>query len=244
VEKENGTVGVTLQQRFALEEEVRTSIKLIEAGLGQLQRITGANDFYHLPMLTLANGFERLMKAIICLHAFRETGKFPDRSAFPSGVKGHDLTRLLNEITGKCFDKKYIEGRKAASYDIDYLCNNPQLTELVRVLSDFGQSARYHNLNIVLGVETATLSPKDQWEQVENMVLKEDDDYAHQWLSSDLNVLYSKITVRLVSRLERLARALVRLFTIGDLGQEAAQYTGVIEPFLFLSDEKLGKRKY
>ena len=56
--------------------------------------------------------------------------------------------------------------------------------------------------------------------------------------------LYEKIGTRLISRLERFARALCRLFTIGGLGPEAAQYTGIIAPFLFLSDDKLGTRSY
>ncbi|MFC1712736.1 hypothetical protein ACFL6S_03645 [Candidatus Poribacteria bacterium] len=242
--KRSGATGVTIQQRFALNEEVRTSIKLIEAGLGQLQRISGANDFYHLPMLTLANGFERLMKAIICLYTFREIGLFPDRSVFPRSVKGHDLTWLLTKITNECFDKGYVTGRQAAFDDIEYLCNDPQLRKLVDALSDFGQSARYYNLNIVLGENPATLSPKDQWERVERMILEEDDDWAQRLEGTDLDELYNGITTKLVSRLERFARALVRLFTIGGLGPEAKQYTAVIAPFLFLRDSDLGKRSY
>lgn len=236
--------GVTLHQRIALGDEVHTSIRLIQAGLGQLQRISGANDFYHLPMLTLASGFERLMKTIICLHYFRETGKFPRRSVFPSGVRGHDLVWLLSKITNECFGREYIEGRKAASDDIGYLRNDAQLHELIKVLSDFGQSARYHNLNIVLDVRVTTSSPEHQWDKLEGLMLKEDEDWAHQWIATDLNELYEKIGTRLISRLERFARALCRLFTIGGLGPEAAQYTGIIAPFLFLSDDKLGTRSY
>jgi len=244
VARERDNTGVTLQQCTALEQEVRTSIKLIEAGLGQLQRITGANAFYHLPMLTLASGFERLMKTIICLYTFRETGQFPSRSAFPRGVRGHDLVWLLDKITSKCFDGEYIKGRQAASEDIGYLCNDVQVRELVKVLSDFGQSARYYNLNVVLGENTTVLSPHRQWDRVERTVLEEDADWAHQLMAADLDELYSRITTKLIIKLERLARALVRLFTIGGLGPEAKQYTAVIAPFLFLRDDDLGKRKY
>jgi len=235
----------TVEQNVAVGEEVRTSIKLIEAGLKQLQRIDGANDFYHLPMLLLASGFERLMKTIVCFHTLHERGEYPARNAFPRGRTGHDLTRLLNKITQECFSEAYLNRVPAARQDVEYLRNDSRLRELVRILSDFGQAARYHNLDIVLGGSPTTLSAEQQWEQVELAILREDDDWAEQ-LKAPVNTdkLYKRITTDLVVRLEMFARALTRLFTIGGLGDEAKRHTGTIQPFLFLRDAELGKRVY
>jgi len=239
------TMSSTVEQHVALGEEVRTSIKLIEVGLGQLQRIDGANDFYHLPMLILASGFERLMKAIICLHTYHETGDYPTRKAFPFGRKGHNLVWLLNKITEECFSPAYLEKVPAAREDVEYLRTDAQLRKLVEILSSFGQTARYHNLDIVLGEKPKTSSPDQMWTHVEMTVLKEDDDWAHQLkATANLDKLCKRITTKLVIRLEMFVRALARLFTIGELGDEAKRHTGTIARFLFLHDDELGKRVY
>jgi hypothetical protein len=235
----------TVEQNVAVGEEVRTSIKLIEAGLGQLQRIDGANDFYHLPMLLLASGFERLMKSIICFHTLHETGEYPGRNAFLRGRAGHDLARLLNKITKECFSEAYLKRVPVARQDIEYLRTDKRLLELVRILSDFGQAARYYHLDVVLGDNPTTSSPEQQWQQVEMAILREDNDWADQ-LKPPVNMdkVYKRITNDLVVRLEVFARALTRLFTIGGLGDEAKRHTGTIAPFLHLCDDELGKRAY
>ncbi len=235
----------TVQQNLALGEELRTSIKLIQAGLGHLQRIDGANDFYHLPMLLLASGFERLMKTIICFHALRETGNYPAQNAFPRGRKGHDLVRLLNRVTEECFGEAYVERVPAAREDVEYLRTDSRLLELVGILSDFGQTTRYYYLDVVLGNAAGMDSPEQKWQQVEMAVLIEEDDWVDQ-LKRPANSgrLYSRITTDLVVRLEMFARALARLFTIGGLGDEAKRHTGTIAPFLFLRNDELGKRVY
>jgi hypothetical protein len=58
---------LSTDQKFALIQETQTSVFLIHEGLLALNRLSGANDFYHGPLGLLAQGFERLMKLIICL---------------------------------------------------------------------------------------------------------------------------------------------------------------------------------
>ena len=52
---------------LSLIDELRTSHRLIELGLGELQCISMSEDFYHLPLQLLSGGLERLMKCYICL---------------------------------------------------------------------------------------------------------------------------------------------------------------------------------
>ncbi len=240
----NDTLPTTVQQ-WAIQEEVRISISLIEAGLGHLQRIDGANDFYHLPMLLLASGFERLMKTIICFSHLRQTGSYPPQKFFHSDRQGHNLVRLLDDIVSQCFRPAYLD-RPAAADDVDYLRTDPRLRKLIEILSDFGQAARYYHLDIVLKRKLETDSPEQTWQQLELDVLRDD---GPDWLEQlkppvNLTNVYQKITNDLVVRFERFARALVRLFTIGDLGDEALRLTGTIKPFLFSGEEYLGKRDY
>lgn len=86
------------EQKWALTKELDAGIRLIKAGLRELQRIDGANDFFHLPMALLSQGIERLLKTIICYHYLEQRGELPPRDAFGKGVQGHNLVRHLEFI--------------------------------------------------------------------------------------------------------------------------------------------------
>jgi hypothetical protein len=111
---------VAIQQKLAIGEELRTAIGLIKIGLRELNRIDGANDFYHVPIQLLASGFERFMKCIICFHHLETKGVFPSRNVFPAGKKGHNLVWLLDIIATECFSDSYLSNIPAARADIEF----------------------------------------------------------------------------------------------------------------------------
>lgn len=235
----------TIKKQIAISEEVRNSIRLIEIGLGNLQRIDGANDFYHATFLTLSSGFERLMKTIICFYKYEEEGKYPTISYFKKKGKGHDLVFLLEKITKDCFNVEYLKEVPAARKDILFLREDEQLLETVEILTSFGLSTRYYNLNIVLGENSVHSSPEQQWKKLELLILESEKKYSDLMQNKiKLNEAYLIITKNFVIRLEKFVRGLVRLFTLGGLGKEAKRNTGYIKPFLNLMDRDLGKRKY
>ena len=235
----------TIEKKIAISEEVQNSVRLIEIGLGNLQRINGTNDFYHATFLTLSSGFERLMKTIICFYKYEEEGNYPVLSYFKKNGKGHDLVFLLEKITKECFHEEYLKKVPAARKDIIFLREDEQLLETVKILTSFGLSTRYYNLNIVLGENSILSSPEQQWKNLELEILESENKYLDLMERRiNLNEAYLIITRNLVIRLEKFARGLVRLFTIGGLGEEAKRNTGYIKPFLNLMDKDLGKRKY
>jgi hypothetical protein len=67
VNLEGALLKTTIQQDLALLSELDTSIQLLQVGCREVQSIDGGNAFYHVAMLSLANGLERLLKATICL---------------------------------------------------------------------------------------------------------------------------------------------------------------------------------
>jgi len=235
----------TIIKQIAISEEVRNSIRLIEIGLGNLQRIDGSNDFYHAAFLTLSSGFERLMKIIICFYKYEVDGNYPTMVYFKTKGKGHDLVFLLEKITKECFNSKYLNKVPAARKDIMFLNEDEQLLETVKILTRFGLSTRYYNLNIVLGVNSTLLSSEQEWKKLESTILDSKNKYSDLMRNEiNLDEAYSIITTNLVIRLEMFARALVRLFTLGGLGVDAKRNSGFIKPFLNLMDRDLGKRKY
>ena len=68
-----------VQQDLALLKELEIAIRLLQIGCREVQNNDGTNTFYHLAMLTLANGFERFMKVIICLRIMRVPASIPLR---------------------------------------------------------------------------------------------------------------------------------------------------------------------
>ncbi len=232
----------TALQNLAIDEELLTAMRLLKAGLRELNR--GPTDFIHHPMLLLASGFERMMKTAICCHHLETKAKFPDREVFPKRSRGHDLVLLLKMITDGCFPDDYLD-IPAAKTDIEFLRNDQKLSAIVKILSDFGQSARYYNLNVVLNEKNPGSSPEDEWNKLKIEVLKEVPSWKSRIVDpSQSDAIQRQITRALTVQCEKLARALARLFTIGGLGSKAKQISSHTNHFLFLMDDKLGEFDY
>lgn len=235
----------TIQQKVALGDELLTAIRLLKCGLRELNRMDGTHDFYHMPIQLLALGFERMMKVVICCHYFAVNGDFPKRQIFHQGKKGHDLIPLQDKITRECFSDKYLEKIPAARQDIGFLRNDKQLRRIVRILSDFGTSARYYDLNIVLNEKNQVSSPEAEWQKLEMEILQEDKKWEEKIRDpSWMNEIHKKINKKLTVHCERFARSLSRLFTIGGLGEEAGRISPHTHDFLFLMDDQLGEQNY
>lgn len=232
-------------QNFMIGEELLSAMRLLKAGLRELNRMDGSTDFFHHPILLLASGFERLMKTVICCHHLETTGDYPTRSVFPKGRRGHDLVLLLNQITRDCFSDAYLARIPAAKTDITFLRTDLKLSGIVQILSDFGQSARYYNLNVVLDEADPGPSPDDEWQKLEMEVLREDTSWARRIGDpKESDSIHRQINTALTIQCEKLARALSRLFTIGGLGSQAKQISPHTHHFLFLMDDQLGKTDY
>ncbi len=233
--------GATTEQELALALEVRTAIKLLRVGLGELQSIDGANDFYHLPFLLLSSGFERLMKCMICRKRLHDTAKFPTTNE----LKTHDLLKLKKRVLSKCISKGTAYQKQATKEDYDYMTTDVDLTRLFGMLSEFGRFARYYNLDVITGSTRPAVDVERMWSEYEAELVRKDKNLSA--LSGDpsrLDDLYRALNRIIVRRLERFARALARQFTLGDLGDEAKTHTGVISCFLYLRNDQLGKVDY
>jgi hypothetical protein len=117
----------TTLQNVMIGEELLTAMRLLKTGLRELNRMTGATDFFHLPILLLASGLERMIKTVICCHHLETTGDYPRRSVFPKGKRGHNLVWLLDQITQRCFSDEYLARIPAARTDIEFLRNDQEL---------------------------------------------------------------------------------------------------------------------
>ena len=229
----------------ALAEELRTAIRLLKCGLCELNRLDGVNDFFHLPILLLSSGLERLLKTILCCHHVRKHCRFPCHGVWPERRRGHDLVHLLDLTTNACFSDDYVSSRQATEEDSLFLRSDEGLHRILQVLSDFGQSARYYNLDVVLGEEDPGLSPDQQWERLETEVLKDRPEWEEELADPTKgDEVFKRVNRELTARCERLIRSLCHLFTIGNLGPLARTLSPITFDFLFLTDDHLGQSDY
>lgn len=225
---------------FHLIEELETSKNLIKAGFGSLQEIDMENDFYHLPHLLLASGFERLMKCYIALVYEGRDGDFPDMAYMKE--LGHDLVRLCDRIC-----RQFYGGLTCAvvKHEFDFVSTDSTVRESLRILSLFGKFGRYYNLDIVAGCSNDPIDPKREWESLEARI----EDMSPY--SDSLELLhcdyYPRVHAKLIAGLERFVRAIALQFTIGDhadSGRRLQRASVVYSDFRNLRDEELGVTDY
>lgn len=232
-------------QKVLVGNELLDSVRLLKVGLRELNRLDASTDFFHLPILLLSTGFERMMKTTICCHYLEINGEFPCRSIFLKGRKGHDLVSLLAYITENCFKDDYVLKVPAAKADINFLRSDSQLKDIIKILSDFGQAARYYNLNVVLGKDNPDPSPDAEWQRLEMYILQQDPEWEKKLSdTSHSSSIHLQVNRELTIQCEKLARALSRLFTIGGLGKHAKQVSPHVHHFVGLMDRQLGKTNY
>jgi len=220
-----------------LGEEVENSIRFLITALRELQLISNNNGHYFTAFQLTSVGIERLLKSIICYGYFNKYNKFPSLN----NIKSHDLKELKDRVEQKYFSVD----RPALVKDLKFLKNNKDLNELLYLLSEFGKYSRYHNLNIVVGAKDNSIDVEQKWREYENKFVMNNPDLKDKLIKEN-NSSYVKKQVfhHIIYIFEKFIRALVRQFTLGDLGREAQRYLGYISHFLFLKDSDLGETDY
>lgn len=226
---------------LSLLEEFETSEKLIKLGFGELQYINLNNDFYFLPFQLLSQGFERFMKAYICIGHFDLNNKLPDSKYLKKF--GHDLEKLLKEI----LDTYYImHGPVQFEMDRKFLTEDEDLKELLFILSEFGKLARYYNFDYITDNTKIGIDPKGHWEKFENKKFPINENMMKKLMNHDVkNEVFEEITHYIIVIFERFISSLSRQINFGTLGQTGKQI--IVSSFFHfgtLYEEKLGKTDY
>ena len=138
----------TQAARFlCLLEELESSRELIKSGFGHLQEIDMSNTFYHLPHQLMASGLERFMKCYVLLIYEGRCGSYPS-NAYVKDL-GHNLQKLLKLV---CTEFYSGTERPLVQQELNFMLTDRVLQECIRILSLFGQKARYYNIDVVSGV--------------------------------------------------------------------------------------------
>ncbi len=229
-----------LSKFISLVDELEISHELIASGFGTLQEIDAGNDLYHVPHQLMASGLERLMKCYICLVYEGRNGSYPSMR-YMKGLS-HDLERIVEEL---CTDFYGGTSRPLIQRELDFIKTDHTLKECVRILSLFGKKGRYYNIDIIAGSQEPPIDPKSEWKALE-LSIEDSKPFLHnaELLYRDY---YPRVHSKLISKIERLVRAIALQFTLGDHADSRGriiQTSSAFTDFRDLRDEDLGTVDY
>ena len=230
-------------RNISLIVEVRTSILYLRIGLGEIQKISGDNDFYHPVMVFLSGGLERLLKTMLCLHFEEVNNRLPNQNEIWNNPKGHDIEFLK----GKVEQIVIPIDRNFGLNDYEIITADPLINRICKSLSEYGKHGRYFNLDAILG-HAQEFNAQGEWENIETQVLKEffgEDKYNKLIADPDkLDLIYETSNKILTSKLETFFRALTKQFILGNFSSKSKQFRFEIQDFINIKEEDLGKTDY
>lgn len=218
----------TFHRAAALPEETFTSVYFIQEGIEALNRLDLGNDFFHLPLLLLGQGIERLSKLAVVFALFHDEGRIIDSRKMRKKY-GHDLLKLRAKLAS--FLKEHEDALPPALRDdLRFMQEDETLNPLLSILTDFGGDGRYSDLTRLLDGDLKVESPTTAFMQLELAI--------H---ASPGEPLTSAVYARMTASIHRYVRAICRLFTLGPFAENSKHLSGALSPFLFMKDEDLSK---
>ena len=200
-------IGERIDQMTTLQQEFDLSFKLLRRGLGELQEIDYANDFYFLPLLLLSQGIERFLKSYIIAYKMEDE----ENELFDGKLKIHDLIDLLNIVKENFF---LAGNREVDIQDEQFLSESVHLKRVLTILSDFGKNGRYYNINRL--IEPQSVSPILEWEKLERELgCLTDEEWFKPKEVEEVNKYYQKVTSEIIIIIERFLSILSRQYIFG-----------------------------
>lgn len=227
-----------IEDGAAIIEELDAAIPMIRSGLESLVQTPNRPRNLDVAMQSLAPGFERLLKLTYILAGAHLRGERPDWRV----LKGHshDLCGLLDSLVELVAEDEGYSARSVVVEDIEFMRSNEGLRSLLEVLSHFGQYGRYRRIDDLVKEQRvgADGEPSRRWEEIEQELV---------WGRSDVEEIIDSMdlltpaTFETTAILQRLARAITRIWTFGALGEENQIHYGVLSVFGRLDDDDFGE---
>ena len=233
--------GLNPGQVVSLVEETETAIKLLDEGIRVIAAWDGGEDDRIRGLFSMSQGFERLLKLTMTL-ILRGEGAPPSSTHFKKRKYRHRLLPLLDDILAKARVDAELMKRQALRDDIDFCASDRHLREMFDIFGEFGEGGRYHNLDVLLDSSSQADDPMRRWEALEKAIHDEDAKW-FQLMRSDPALWserwYPHLAARQVETLQRVARLLVRLWTLGPARADGQRLSGLLRRFLFLTNDQL-----
>lgn len=231
----------SVDRRLAFIYETETAVDLLGEGIQSIAEWDGRDDRRVIGLHLLAQGFERLLKVTKALIQMGEKGTLPSSRQLKKDY-GHVLSGLLDDVLAACRRDEDFMARPAIKYDIDFLASSNLWRAMLDVLSELGSGGRYHDLDTMLDGSAKSQRPLDLWETIEMDICSADPkwfalmksdpaSFSRQW--------YPALAAVQTECLQRAARAITRMWTLGPAQENGRTMTGTIDRYLFLTDDQL-----
>ena len=236
------TNALGIDRRFAFIYATETAITLLDEGIVRIAAWDGGDDSRRfVAMQLLAQGFERFLKVTKAVIQLNTEGALPTSQQLRTGY-GHRLSKLLDEIVTACNKDSDFTDRPAIQDDLHFLATDGHWREMVDILSDFGSGGRYHDLNTMLDGPSGAPSPLERLDALEMDYCRADPAWL-QLMEADGAAFqrewYPAFAAKRTETLQRAARAVARMWTLGPASENGNMLTGIIKRFLFLTDDQL-----
>lgn len=234
---------LSFDQKNATHEEVRIALDHLKFGLKLLRDFSGLPSEFHAPLLLLTSGFERLLKLILCLDFLNRTGGYPDWGAFSVRWRSHRLRELLRDVVLVMDACPRWQSASALKDDRTFVSSDSDLLELIQLMQEFGSASRYHNLDVITSKPDPERDPEQVWKDHREAYW---DKVSPPDYIPDSSEFHDRVNIYWIALLQRLARALSRMFTFDALGDTGRRSSVVVisNPFLTLDDRDLVTLKW
>ncbi len=233
------TFGVDRRLAFIFETE--TAVTFVGEGIQTIAEWDAREDRRIVGLHLLAQGFERLLKVTRALIQLSEEGSLPSSRQFRNQY-GHVLSGLLDDVLAACRRDETFTDRPAIRGDIEFLASNELWRAMLDVLSELGSGGRYHDLDTMLDGNANSESPLELWGAIEMDICRADPkwfplmesdpaSFSRQW--------YPALAAIQTETLQRAARAITRMWTLGPAQENGRTMTGTISRYLYLMDDQL-----
>jgi len=223
------------QHFISLDRALTEATAQLRDGLSKVWEIRRGGGLPPNGLQTLSLGLELLMKVVLSLHASNTDGRF----LTPKELKrqyGHSLEKSFNAI------HESFASTPVVGVDLDLLSDDLVSTRLLNILTDFGEGGRFHAFDSL--TSTLSDSPNEQWSELEIDILGSHPREANLLGTDRWSEAFEVVSRELLVRIERLARVLSRLFTLGHLGADGKRLSPHVLRFSGVMDRDLGTKDY
>ncbi|CAN7160413.1 hypothetical protein LJR022_000140 [Paraburkholderia hospita] len=202
-----------------LQQEGHLISSCLTTGLTELRsaHVHNKGAFYSA-LFNLSIGFERLLKAVVIIdHMLKNRLTVPTRKQLKH--YGHDIRQLYDS----CAVIPYEDGQKLPQFD-DL---PPIAKEIVILLSDFGQTTRYHNLD-ALSASTTGQDPLIHFNRILELILQRDVHVGTKArlarTASEISEAHSDNTLTIMQGLDKKALSTYQALSLPGLHEQAVKH--------------------
>lgn len=222
---------------FARIEQVPLAVLRICWGVQGFAEAGWRDEKRELAIERAGLGLEYLAKMVLVL------GHLEQRNELPSTGRlrniGHDLVELVDSVVRLADEAGYADSRPAVREDVEFLRDDELFRLLLAAMSYLNGGGRYRFLDVLTGGDWE--HPHFAWfDPIDRHLRQVHPNIGHEEAhDGGLEELTSRRSRLVIESIQRGARALCRMFTLGLLGDNGQQLSGMVAPFLYLRDDEL-----